>query len=113
MVHRRGLASGVRLGWTLMPLIGSCGVGSRFFFFATGEERDGAPKRGTGVKLEGEMVHQRGLVFGVGFGWTPVPSIGSCGLGFGKITTIVEERDKGEGEKEKGKKMMGMFYMVF
>jgi hypothetical protein len=72
-----------------------------FFFFTLDEERDGAPKRETGIKLERErkMVHRRGLVFSVGLGWTLVPSIGSYGLGSGKITIAAEEKDKGEGEK--------------
>jgi hypothetical protein len=60
--------------------------------FVAGEERDGASERGTGVGLEREMVHWRGLVASFGLGWTPVPSIESCGV---------------------GRKMMGMFYMVF
>jgi hypothetical protein len=46
-----------------------------------------------------------------------VPSIGTCGLGSDNITAAAEERDKGEGEREItekwGRKMMGMFYMVF
>jgi hypothetical protein len=51
MVHRRGLVFGFGLGWTPVPSIGSYGLGSGFFFFATGEERDGAPERGTAVGL--------------------------------------------------------------
>ena len=45
------------------------------FFFAAGDERDGAPERGTGVGLEREMVCRRGLVSSVGLDWTPMPSI--------------------------------------
>jgi hypothetical protein len=117
MVHWRGLVFSVRLGWTPMPSIKSCGLGSGFFFFTADEERDEAPERGTDVGLEREMVHQRGLVFGIRMGWTLMPSIGSCGLGSDKITAVTREKDRGEGEKEKaqrnGEKMMGMFYMVF
>ena len=47
------------------------------------------------------MVHQRGLISGVGLDWTPMPSIGSCGLHSSKITTAAGERDKGEGERER------------
>ncbi|KAE8037585.1 hypothetical protein FH972_010163 [Carpinus fangiana] len=54
MVHRKGLVSDVGLGRTSMPSIGSCELGSGFFFFAASEERDGAPERGTGVGLERE-----------------------------------------------------------
>jgi hypothetical protein len=63
------------------------------------------------------MVHRRGPVSGIGLGWTPVPSIGTCGLGSDNIIAAAGERDKGEGEREItekwGRKMMGMFYMVF
>jgi hypothetical protein len=94
-----------------------CLYKTRFFFFVAGEERDGAPERGTGIGLESETVHRRGLVFGVGLGWTPVPSIGSCGLVSGKITATVGERQRRGREREQrrngGRKMMGMFYMVF
>jgi hypothetical protein len=48
---------------------------TKFFFFAPGDERDGAPERGTGVGLEREMVCWRGLVSDVRLGWTSVPSI--------------------------------------
>jgi hypothetical protein len=52
---------------------------TRIFFFAAGDERDGAPERGTGIGLEREMARRRGLVSGVGLGWTLVVSgVGLC-----------------------------------
>jgi hypothetical protein len=47
------------------------------------------------------MVHWRGLDSGVSLGWTPVPSIGSCGLGSSKITASVGERETEERESKR------------
>jgi hypothetical protein len=55
MVRRRGLVSDVRLGWTsVVSGVGLCWTPVPSIGFATGEERDGAPERGTLVGLERE-----------------------------------------------------------
>jgi hypothetical protein len=61
---------------------------NQIFFFTAGEERDGALERGTGVGLEREMVHRRGL-------------------GSGNIIAAAGGRDKGEGEKRRSGAMVG------
>jgi hypothetical protein len=55
MVHRRGLVSGVWLGWTsVVSGVGLCWTPVPSIGFAAGEERDGAPERGISVGLERE-----------------------------------------------------------
>jgi hypothetical protein len=56
------------------------------------------------------MVHRRGLVSGIGLGWTPVPSIGSYGLGSGDINAAAEEKTEERERKitkKWGRKVMG------
>jgi hypothetical protein len=59
---------------------------------------------------ESEMEHRKGLVFdvrlgfGIGMGWTSVPSIGSSGLGMSKIIAAAGKREteeRNEGFKKK------------
>jgi hypothetical protein len=55
MVRRKGLVFCVGLGWTLVvSSVGLCWTPMPSIGFATGEERDGAPERGTSVGLERE-----------------------------------------------------------
>jgi hypothetical protein len=92
MVRRRGLVSSVGLGWTsVVSDIGLCWTLVPSIGFAAGEERDGASEKGTGVGLEREMVHRRGLVAGV--------ELGSLGL---------QSEAVGVGEKNEG-----MFILCF
>jgi hypothetical protein len=44
MVHQRGLVFDVRMGWTLVPSIGNCGLGSGKITTAAGERQ----RRGRG-----------------------------------------------------------------